>query len=42
VRALFRGIPNIANITLIMNLLLLIFGVIFVSQFKGKFYSCTD
>lgn len=37
VRALFRAIPNIANVTLIMNLFFLIFAVVFVSQFKGKF-----
>lgn len=41
VRALFRAIPNIANVTLIMLLFFLIFAVIFVSQFKGKFYFCT-
>ncbi len=42
VRALFRAIPNIANVTLIMILFFLIFGVIAVSQFKGKFFECRD
>jgi hypothetical protein len=42
VRALFRAIPNIANVTLIMMLFFLIFGVIAVSQFKGKFFDCID
>lgn len=42
VRALIYGIPNILNVTLIMILFFLIFGVIFVSRFKGKFYFCSD
>ena len=42
VRALWRGLPNIINVTLIMILFFLIFGVIFVSQFKGEFYFCSD
>ena len=42
VRALAYGIPNILNVTLIMLLFFLIFGVIFVSGFKGKFYFCSD
>jgi len=42
VRALILGIPNILNVTLIMLLFFLIFGVIFVSGFKGKFYFCSD
>lgn len=41
VRALFYAIPNILNITIIMLLFFLIFGVIAVSYFKGKFYYCT-
>ena len=42
VRALFYAIPNILNITIIMLLFFLIFGVISVSYFKGKFYYCTN
>jgi hypothetical protein len=42
VRALFYAIPNILNITIIMLLFFLIFGVISVSYFKGKFYHCTN
>ena len=40
VRALIRALPNVANVTSIMMLFFLIFGVISVSQFKGKFYFC--
>lgn len=40
VRALIRALPNVANVTSIMILFLLIFGVITVSEFKGKFYFC--
>lgn len=42
VGALIRALPNIINITLIMLLFFLIFGVILVSQFKGHFFSCSD
>ena len=42
VQALIRAIPNILNVTLIMFLFLLIFGVILVSQFKGKFFTCIE
>jgi hypothetical protein len=42
VRALFYAIPNVANITIIMLLFFLIFGVIAVSYFKGKFFYCTS
>lgn len=40
VRALFLAIPNVANVTIIMLLFFLIFGVIAVSYFKGKLYYC--
>jgi Ion transport protein len=40
VRALFLAIPNVANVTIIMILFFLIFGIIAVSYFKGKFYYC--
>jgi len=42
VKALLRALPNVANVTLIMFLFFLIFGVILVSQFKGTFYSCSN
>ena len=42
VRALIRALPNVVNVTLIMILFLLIFGVIAVSEFKGKFYFCDN
>lgn len=40
VRALFLAIPNVANVTIIMLLFFLIFGVILISYFKGKLYYC--
>ena len=40
VRALFQAIPNVANVTIIMILFFLIFGVIAVSYFKGKLFYC--
>lgn len=40
VRALFLAIPNVANVTIIMILFFIIFGVIAVSYFKGKLYNC--
>lgn len=40
VKSLLLGLPNILSVTVIMLLFFLIFGVISVSQFKGKFYHC--
>lgn len=40
VKALFRALPNVINITIIMLLFFFIFGIFSVSFFKGKFYSC--
>lgn len=42
VRALYHALPNIINVTVIMLIFFLIFGVIGVSQFKGKFYFCSE
>jgi voltage-dependent calcium channel T type alpha-1G len=42
VRALYHALPNIINVTVIMLIFFLIFGVIGVSQFKGKFYGCSE
>ena len=41
-RALFLALPNILNVTIIMILFFLIFGVISVSYFKGKFFKCIN
>jgi hypothetical protein len=41
VKSLLLGLPNILNVTIIMLLFFLIFGVISVSQFKGKFFYCS-
>jgi hypothetical protein len=40
VKSLFMGLPNIMNVAVIMFLFFLIFGVIAVSQFKGKLFYC--
>ena len=42
VSALFLAIPNVANVTIIMLLFFLIFGVIAVSYFKGKLFYCDN
>lgn len=42
IRALYHALPNILNITVIMMIFFLIFGVIAVSEFKGKFYFCSE
>ena len=42
VRALLFAIPNILNITVIMLLFFFIFGIICMSYFKGKMYSCSN
>ena len=42
VRALLFAIPNILNITVIMILFFFIFGIICMSYFKGKMYSCSN
>jgi hypothetical protein len=39
-RALFQAIPNVANVTIIMLLFFLIFGLISTSFYKGKLYYC--
>jgi hypothetical protein len=40
VKSLLMGLPNILNVAVIMFLFFLVFGVIAVSQFKGRLYSC--
>ena len=42
VRALFLAIPNVANVTVIMLLFFLIFGIIGVSYFKGTQFNCMN
>jgi hypothetical protein len=39
-QALIRAIPNVLRIVMILILFFLIFGIIAISKFKGKFYSC--
>lgn len=40
IKALAQAIPSIANVTIITLLFFLIFGIISISYFKGKFYFC--
>lgn len=40
IKALLQAVPQIANVTIITLLFFLIFGIIGVSYFKGKFYYC--
>lgn len=39
-QALIRAIPNVLRIVMILVLFFLIFGIIAISKFKGKFFSC--
>ena len=40
VKALAQAIPSIANVTIITLLFFVIFGIIAISFFKGKFFVC--
>jgi voltage-dependent calcium channel T type alpha-1G len=40
VKALMLAVPNISNVTVIMLLFFMIFGIVSVSFFKGKFFYC--
>ncbi|RUS74825.1 hypothetical protein EGW08_017415 [Elysia chlorotica] len=42
VNALFKAIPSICNVLLVCLVFWLIFGIVGVQLFKGKFYSCRD
>ena len=42
VNSLFKAIPIIANVIVLLAMFWLIFGILGVQLFKGKFYSCTD
>lgn len=39
-QALIRAIPNVLRIVMILILFFLLFGIIAISKFKGKFFSC--
>ena len=41
VNALFRAIPELGNVTLISGLALLIFAILGINFFKGRFYRCS-
>jgi voltage-dependent calcium channel L type alpha-1F len=38
--ALFQAIPNVIRIVMSLFLFFLIFGIIAIAKFKGKFFSC--
>lgn len=42
VNSLFRAIPIISNVLALLAMFWLIFAILGVQLFKGKFYSCTD
>lgn len=42
VKALLASLPSMANVLLVYALFLLIFGVIAVNFFKGRFWRCTE
>lgn len=42
VNALIKAIPSICNVLLVCLVFWLIFGIMGVQLFKGKFYSCKD
>lgn len=39
-QALIYALPNMMNVTIIMLFFFLMFGILFVSYFKGKMYDC--
>jgi voltage-dependent calcium channel T type alpha-1G len=39
-QALVQAIPNVLRIVMIMVLFFLIFGIIAISYFKGRYYDC--
>lgn len=42
VNSLFRSVPTIANVMILLGMLWMIFGILGVQLFKGTFYFCTD
>jgi len=38
--ALAKAVPNIINMLIISALFYMIFGILAISMFKGKFYYC--
>lgn len=41
-QALLQAVPNVLRIVLIMLLFFIIFGIVAISYFKGRFYYCDD
>lgn len=42
VTSLFMAVPQCANVSLLMGMFVLVFAIVGVQLFKGKFYECTD
>ena len=42
VNSLFKAIPIITNVIVLLGMFWLIFGILGVQLFKGQFYACTD
>jgi Ca2+-binding EF-hand superfamily protein len=42
VNSLFKSIPTLANIAMVLVIFWLIFGILGVQMFNGSFYSCND
>jgi Ca2+-binding EF-hand superfamily protein len=42
VESLFRAVPTLFNVVLVLCIFWLIFGILAVQVFAGKFYSCND
>lgn len=41
IKSLMHAAPSILNVTIVLMFFLMIFGIMCVSYFKGKFYSCS-
>lgn len=42
VSSLFMAVPQCANVSLLMSAVVLVFAILGVQLFKGRFYECTD
>jgi hypothetical protein len=40
VNSLFKSLPTLANVMLVILIVMFIFGILFVQLYKGKFYHC--
>ena len=42
VNSMFRSIPTIANVLILLVMFWMVFGILGLQLFGGKFYSCND